>query len=69
MRWTCKKQASRRWSRRIGFDPIGDLSGFPLVRCSDCGEARVVEGRTRKEGANHGRIYFKCAGNGVSTMC
>jgi hypothetical protein len=31
------------WSKRIGFDPVGDLSGFPLVCCPDCGEARGVE--------------------------
>jgi hypothetical protein len=41
------------WSRRnhsIGLDPVGELSGFPLVPCPDCGMARVVEGRMQKEG-------------------
>jgi hypothetical protein len=47
----------------IGLDPVGELSGFPLVPCSDCGMARVVEGRTQKEGENHGRLYFKCVRN------
>jgi hypothetical protein len=30
--------------------------------------ARVVEGRTQKEGENHGRLYFKCARNSVSSL-
>jgi hypothetical protein len=44
----------------LGLDPVGELSDFPLVPCLDCGLARVVEGRTQKEGENHGRLYFKC---------
>jgi hypothetical protein len=47
-------------------DPVGDLSGFPLIPCPDCGVAQVVEGRTKKDGQNHGRLYFKCARNAVS---
>jgi hypothetical protein len=34
------------WSSRnhsIGLEPVGELSGFPLVSCPDCGMARVVE--------------------------
>jgi hypothetical protein len=30
--------------------------------------ARVVEGQTQKEGENHGRLYFKCARNSVSSL-
>jgi hypothetical protein len=56
-------------SRHIYFDPISAESGFPLVHCPECDVARVVEGRTRKEGENHGRIYFKCVRNGVSIAC
>jgi hypothetical protein len=52
----------------IVLDPSGELSGFSLVPCSDCGMARVVEGWTQKEGENHGRIYFKCARNLVSSL-
>jgi hypothetical protein len=52
----------------IGLDPVGELSGFPLVPCPDFGMARVVEMRTRKEGENHGRLYLKCARNSVSSM-
>jgi hypothetical protein len=52
----------------IGMDPVGELSGFPLVPCPDCGMARVVEGRTQKEGENDGRLYFKCARNSVSSL-
>jgi hypothetical protein len=52
----------------IGLDPVGELSGFPLVPCPDCGMNRVVEGQTRKEGENHGRLYFKCARNSVSSL-
>jgi hypothetical protein len=52
----------------IDMDPVSELSGFPLVSCSDCGMARVVEGRTQKEGENHGRLYFKCARNSVSSL-
>jgi hypothetical protein len=58
---------SRR-NHSIGLDPVGELSGFPLVPCLHCGVARVVEGRTQKEGENHGRLYFKCARNSVSSL-
>ena len=47
-------------------DLVGELSSFPLIPCPECGLARVVEGRTKKEGENHGRLFFKCARNGVS---
>jgi hypothetical protein len=30
--------------------------------------AQVVEGRTQMEGENHGRLYFKCARNLVSSL-
>jgi hypothetical protein len=69
---------ARAWSRvqgcrssrnqSIGLDPVRELSGFPLVPCPDYGMARVVEGRTPKEGENHGRLYFKCARNSVSSL-
>ena len=55
---------------RIGFehgiipDLVGELSGFPLIPCPDCGLARVVEGWTKKDGDNHGRLYFKWLGMG-----
>jgi hypothetical protein len=52
----------------IGLDPVSELSGFPLVPCPDCGMARVLGGRTQKEGENQGRLYFKCARNSVSTL-
>jgi hypothetical protein len=52
----------------IGLDPVCELSGFPLVPCPGCGMARVVEGRTQKEGENHGRLYFKCVRNSVSSL-
>jgi hypothetical protein len=52
----------------ISLDPVGELSWFPLVPFPDCGMARVVEGRTLKEGENHDRIYFKCARNSVSIL-
>jgi hypothetical protein len=52
----------------IGLDPVGELSGFPLVPCPDYGMARMVEGRMQKEGENHGRLYFKCARNLVSSL-
>jgi hypothetical protein len=52
----------------IGLDPAGELSGFPLVPCPDYGMARVVEGRTQKEGENHDRLYFKCERNSVSSL-
>jgi hypothetical protein len=52
----------------IDLDPVGELSGFPLVPCPDCGMARVVEGRMQKEGENHSRLYFKCARNSVSSL-
>jgi hypothetical protein len=52
----------------IGLDPVGELSGFPLVTCPDCGMARVVEGRMQKEGENHDHLYFKCARNSVSSL-
>ena len=52
----------------VGLDPIGELSGFPLIPYSDCDLARVVEGRTKKSSENHGRLYFKCARNGVSCL-
>ncbi|CAD6245037.1 unnamed protein product [Miscanthus lutarioriparius] len=48
----------------VVLDPVGELSGFPLIPCVDCSLARVVEGRTKKDGDNHGRLYFKCARNG-----
>jgi hypothetical protein len=52
----------------VGLDPVNELSGFPLVPCLDCGMAQVVEGWTQKEGENHGRLYFKCARNSVSSL-
>jgi hypothetical protein len=52
----------------IGLDPVGEVSGFPLVPCPDCGIARVKEGRTLMEGENHGRLYFKCARNSMSSL-
>jgi hypothetical protein len=52
----------------ISLDLVSELSGFPLVPCPDCGMARVVEGQTQKEGENHGRLYFKCARNSVSSL-
>jgi hypothetical protein len=52
----------------IALDPVGELSGFPLVPCPDCGMAQVLEGRTQKEGENHGRLYFKCARNSVGCL-
>jgi hypothetical protein len=52
----------------IGLDPVGELSVFPLVPCPECGMARVVEERTQKEGENHGRLYFKCVRNSVSSL-
>jgi hypothetical protein len=52
----------------ISLDPIGELSGFPLIPCPNCGMARVVEGRTQKEGENHSRLYFKGARNSVSSL-
>jgi hypothetical protein len=30
--------------------------------------ARVVEGRTQKKSENHGRLYFKCERNSVSSL-
>jgi hypothetical protein len=30
--------------------------------------AQMVEGRTQKEGENHGRLYFKCERNSVSSL-
>jgi hypothetical protein len=51
----------------IGLDLVGELSGFPQVPCPG-GMARVVEGRTQKEGENHGLLYFKCARNSVSSL-
>ena len=50
------------------MDPVGELSGFPLIMCPDYGIARVVEGRMKKDSENHGRLYFKCARNGVSSV-
>ncbi|CAL4970110.1 unnamed protein product [Urochloa decumbens] len=55
--------------RNFGLDPVGELSGFPLVPCPDCGLARVVEGRTKKDSENHGRLYFKCPRNGFPKLC
>jgi hypothetical protein len=52
----------------ISLDLVGELSGFPLVPCPDCGMAREVEGQTQKEGEDHGRLYFKCARNSVSSL-
>jgi hypothetical protein len=66
----CKEQGSRLLESRkhsIDLDPVGELSGFPLVPCLDRGMARV-EGRTQKEGENHSHLYFKCARNSVSSL-
>ena len=52
----------------VGLDPIDKLSGFPLIPCPDCHLARVMEGRTKNDSENHGRLYFKCARNGVSCL-
>jgi hypothetical protein len=70
-RCTCEEQGPRlpeQPQSPIGLDPVGELSGFPLVPCPYYGMARVVEGQTQKEGENHGRLYFKCARNSVSSL-
>ena len=46
----------------IGLDLVGELSGFPLIPCSNYGLAQVVEGRTKKDGKNHGRLYLSVRG-------
>jgi hypothetical protein len=66
-----RSREKRCWSSRnhsIGLDPVGELSGFPLVPCPDYGMARVVEGQTQKEGENYSHLYFKCARNSVSSL-
>ncbi|CAL5084521.1 unnamed protein product [Urochloa decumbens] len=55
--------------RNVELDPVGELSGFPLIRCPVCGLARVVEGRTKKDTENHGRLFFKCARNAFPKLC
>jgi hypothetical protein len=70
-RCTCEEQGPRLSEQPESlhrWDPVGDLSGFPLVPCPDCGVARVVEVRTQKEGENLGRLYFKFARNSVSSL-
>ena len=52
----------------VCVDLVGELSGFTLIPCPDYDLARVVEGRTKKDGDNHGHLYFKCARNGVSSV-
>ncbi|CAD6248002.1 unnamed protein product [Miscanthus lutarioriparius] len=53
----------------IDFDLVGELSGFPLIVCPECGLDRVVEGQMKKEGENQGRLYFKCARNTYPKVC
>jgi hypothetical protein len=69
-RCTCKEQGSRlsEQPQSLHRHPVGELSSFPLVPCPDYGMARVVEGRMQKDGENHGRLYFKCARNSVSSL-
>jgi hypothetical protein len=59
-------QSSRNHSN--GLDPVAELRGFLLVPCPDCCIAQVVDGRTQKEGENHGHLYFKCARKSVSSL-
>jgi hypothetical protein len=49
----------RNRNHSISLGSVGELSDFLLVPCPDCGMARVVEGRTQKEGEKHGRLYFQ----------
>ena len=46
--------------------PTGKESGLPLIECPDCGLARVIELRAKKDTVNNGRTFFKCPRNGVS---
>ena len=47
--------------------PLGDEIGLPLIPCTDCGLARVIESRLGKETTkNYLRVFFKCPRNGVS---
>jgi len=38
----------------MAMDPVGELSGFPLILCPDCGLARVVEGHSREHRGRDG---------------
>ncbi|CAN6299922.1 unnamed protein product [Urochloa humidicola] len=42
---------------------VGEESGFPLVRCPQCGLDWVVELRVKKDNVNNGRVFFKCPRN------
>ncbi|CAN6230877.1 unnamed protein product [Urochloa humidicola] len=55
--------------RNVGLDPVGELSGFPLIRCPACGLARMVKGRMKKDTENHGRLFFKCPRNRFPKLC
>jgi hypothetical protein len=66
--WSRVQGCQSSCNHSIGLDPVGELSGFPLVPCPDYGMAQVGEGRTQKEGENHSRLYFKRARNSVSSL-
>jgi hypothetical protein len=41
---------------------VDEPSGLPLVRCTDCKRANIIE-LTAKTDANYGRKFFKCPHN------
>ncbi|XP_039823358.1 uncharacterized protein LOC120685476 [Panicum virgatum] len=49
--------------------PTGKESGLPLIECPDCGLARVIELRAKKDTVNNGRTFFKCPRNGNPKYC
>jgi hypothetical protein len=46
-----------------GKEMVGEETGLPLVICTRCNMAMIVERRSRKENENLGRMYFKCQRN------
>ncbi|KAF8683555.1 hypothetical protein HU200_044470 [Digitaria exilis] len=57
---TCSRSSALRAQEVSSV--VGKETGFPLIQCTSCGLARVVELRAWTEG-NHGRIFFKCPRN------
>ena len=39
---------------------------LPLITCGKCGQKIVMEYKVLKEGANKGRIFYKCLNGNVS---
>nr|CAB3471769.1 unnamed protein product [Digitaria exilis] len=59
-RRTVSRGSSSRASQQA--NTVGKETGLPLIQCTSCGLARIIELRAWTDG-NNGRVFFKCPRN------